>query len=58
MTTPAIYVTRALTQDGTRITSRINLTLFARVLEARSHEHGLILGGWWYGKSHTSWRGG
>jgi hypothetical protein len=47
MTTPAIYVSTAHTQDGARITSRFNLTHYARVLEARSHEHGLILGGWW-----------
>lgn len=54
MTRPAIYVTRARTRDGARIESRVNLTLYARVLEARAAD-GLILGGpawqepdeWW-----------
>lgn len=46
MTSPAIHVTNALTRDGTRITSRFNLTHYLNVLAARSGD-GLLLGGTW-----------
>ena len=55
MTSPAIYVTRALTRDGARIESRVNLTHWARVLEARA-EHGLILGGPAWQETDEWWR--
>ena len=44
MTRHAIYVTRSHTRDGERITSRFDLTHYARVLEARA-VNGLVLGG-------------
>jgi hypothetical protein len=46
MTRPVIYATRALTRDGTRITSRFNLTQYLKVLASRSGDC-LLLGGTW-----------
>lgn len=39
---PAIYIDRALSSDGTKITSRLHLDQLGRVLEARRMD-GLLL---------------